>query len=123
MRSAHNTMDPDLLQQRLREARAGQSTTCASLPPEILGSIVEYAFTHFPYHHCDSWDGSWLGTLLRAGCINSSFLESLKYVGRLEVDLLERRWPNKIGDQNMLPARCDADVRRWCDIATAGCDM
>ena len=118
MRSAHNTMDPDLLQQRLREARAGQSTTCASLPPEILGSIVEYAFTHFPYHHCDSWDGSWLGTLLRAGCINSSFLESLKYVGRLEVDLLERRWPNKIGDQNMLPARCDADVRRWCDIAS-----
>ena len=118
MRSAHNTMDPDLLQQRLREARAGQSTTCASLPPELLGSIVEYAFTHFPYHHCDSWDGSWLGTLLRAGCINSSFLESLKYVGRLEVDLLERRWPNKIGDQNMLPARCDADVRRWCDIAS-----
>ena len=112
-------MDQDLLQQRLREARAGQqSTTCASLPPELLASIVEYAFTHVAYHHCDSWDGSWLGTLLRAGCINSSFLESLKYVGRLEVDLLERRWPNKIGDQNMLPARCDADVRRWCDIAS-----
>jgi hypothetical protein len=113
-------MDQDLLQQRLREARAGQqSTTCASLPPELLGSIVEYAFTHKPSHHPKHWDGSWLGSLLRAGCINSSFLESLKYVGRLEVDIIKRRWPSRIGDRrDMLPSRCDADVRRWCDIAS-----
>ena len=113
-------MDQDLLQQRLREARAGQrSTTCASLPPELLGSIVEYAFTHNHTHHPKHWDGSWLGSLLRAGCINSSFLESLKYVGRLEVDILRRRWPTRIGERrDMLPSRCDADVRRWCDIAS-----
>ena len=112
-------MDQDLLRRRLREARAGQhSTTCASLPPELLGSIVEYAFTHVPSHHPKHWDGSWLGSLLRAGCINSSFLESLKYVGRLEVDICYRRWPKTIGNhESMLPARYDADVKRWCGIA------
>ena len=113
-------MDQRLLQQRLREARAGQRpTTCASLPPELLGSIVECAFTHVHYHHCDSWDSSWLGSLLLIGCTSSSFLESLKYVERLEIDICYRRWPNTIGDhESMLPARYDADVKRWCDIAS-----
>ncbi len=114
-------MDQDLLQQRLREARAGQrSTTCASLPPELLGSIVEYAI---PYNHriaAAAWGGSWLGSLLRLGCTSSSFLESLKYVGRLEIDLLARRWRSPgIGDYgSMLPARCDAYIGRWCAIAS-----
>ena len=114
-------MDQDLLQQRLREARAGQrSTTCASLPPELLASIVEYAV---PYNHriaAAAWGGSWLGSLLRLGCTSSSFLESLKYVGRLEIDLLARRWRSPgIGDYgSMLPARCDAYIGRWCAIAS-----
>ena len=110
-------MDQDLLQQRLREARAGQqSTTCASLPPELLASIVEYAF---PYNHAHLYKGSWLGGLILFGCTNSSFLESLKYVGRLEVDICYRRWTKTIGEhESMLPTRCDDAVRRWCDIAS-----
>ena len=114
-------MDQALLQQRLREARAGeQSTTCASLPPEILASIVEHAFPYSHKHHYTSWSGSWLGSFLRMGCINSSFLESLKYVTTLQIDLsyrLFRRFPT-VPNGVMLPARYDADVRRWCDIAS-----
>ena len=110
-------MDQALLQQCLREARAGQSTTCASLPPELLGSIVEFAF---PYNHRLIYNGSWLGGLLRFGCTNSSFLESLKYVGRLEIDMMDQRWGTNGFEENeyVLPARCDADVKRWCDIAS-----
>ena len=110
-------MDQALLQQRLREARAGQSTTCASLPPELLASIVEHAF---PYNHRLIYNGSWLGGLLRFGCTNSSFLESLKYVGRLEIDFMDQRWGTNGFEENeyVLPARYDADVKRWCDIAS-----
>ena len=113
-------MDQDLLQQRLRAARAGQrSTTCASLPPELLASIVEDAFPNNHNRHCDEWDGSWLGSLLLMGCTNSTFLESLKYVGRLEIDICYRRWTKTIGEhESMLPTRCDDAVRRWCDIAS-----
>ena len=113
-------MDQDLLRRRLRAARASQrSTTCASLPPELLASIVEHAFANNHNQHCDEWDGSWLGSLLLMGCTSSSFLESLKYVGRLEIDICYRRWPKTIGEhESMLPTRCDADVRRWCDIAS-----
>ena len=110
-------MDQALLQQRLREARAGQSTTCASLPPELLAIIVEWAF---PYNHRLIYNGSWLGGLLRFGCTNSSFLESLKYFGRLEIDFMDQRWGTNGFEENeyVLPARYDADVKRWCDIAS-----
>jgi hypothetical protein len=113
-------MDQDLLRRPLREARAGQrSTTCASLPPELLASILEYGFPNDHNQHCDDWDGSWLGSLLLMGCTSSSFLESLKYVARLEIDICYRRWPKTIGEhESMLPARYDAAVRRWCDIAS-----
>ena len=94
-----------------------QLTTCASLPPELLASIVEYAF---PYNHRLLYKGSWLGGLLRFGCTNSSFLESLKYVGRLEIDFMDQRWGTNGFEENeyVLPARYDADVKRWCDIAS-----
>ena len=94
-----------------------QLTTCASLPPELLASIVEYAF---PYNHRLLYNGSWLGGLLRFGCTNSSFLESLKYVGRLEIDFMDQRWGTNGFEENeyVLPARYDADVKRWCDIAS-----
>ena len=94
-----------------------QLTTCASLPPELLASIVEYAF---PYNHRLLYEGSWLGGLMRFGCTNSSFLESLKHVGRLEIDFMDQRWGTNGFEENeyVLPARCDADVKRWCDIAS-----
>ena len=57
----------------LREARAGQSTTCASLPPELLANIVENAFPNNHNQHCDTWNGSWLGSLLLMGCTSPSF--------------------------------------------------
>ena len=45
--------------------------------------------------------------------------ESLKYVGRLEIDICYRRWPKTIGEhESMLPTRCDDAVKRWCDIAS-----
>ena len=94
-----------------------QLTTCASLPPELLASIVEYAF---PYNHRLLYEGSWLGGLMRFGCTNSSFLESLKHVGRLEIDFMDQRWGTNGFEENeyVLPARYDADVKRWCDIAS-----
>ena len=37
----------------------------------------------------------------------------------VEIDIIDLRWPRELGAyQDMLPARCDADVRRWCDIAS-----
>ena len=109
------------MRRRQREARrSGEQravTTLASLPAELLGNVVEYACPSVVREY--GYDGSWLGSFLLVGCTNSSFLEALKYVGRLEIDVMHTRWPDELGAyEAMLPARCDADVRRWCEIAS-----
>ena len=106
---------------RQREARRGGEqravTTLSSLPAELLGSVLEYACPSVVREY--GYDGSWLGSFLLVGCTNSTFLEALKYVGKLEIDVMHTRWPDELGKyQAMLPARCDADVRRWCEIAS-----
>ena len=110
-----------LVRLRQREARRGGEqravTTLSSLPAELLGSVLEYACPSVVREY--GYDGSWLGSFLLVGCTNSTFLEALKYVGKLEIDVMHTRWPDELGKyQAMLPARCDADVRRWCEIAS-----
>ena len=107
------------MRQRQRDARRSGRvvTSISSLPAELLGSIIEFACPGYDGHDHET---SWLGVVTRIGCVNKSFLESLKYVGRLEIDLLARRWRSPgIGDYgSMLPARCDAYIGRWCAIAS-----
>ena len=109
-RAKTHSMDR-LVRLRQREARRGgeqrAATTLSSLPAELLGNVVEYAC---PYkvldlgHGIFSHRGSWLGDMLLVGCTNSTFLEALKYVGRLEIDIMHRRWPDALGaHEGMLP--------------------
>ena len=115
-----------LVRLRQREARRGGEqravTTLSCLPAELIGAVLEFAC---PYkvldlgHGIFSHRGSWLGDMILVGCTNSTFLEALKYVGRLEIDIMHRRWPDALGaHEDMLPVRCEEAVRRECEIAS-----
>ena len=96
-------------------------TTIASLPKEVLAIVVEYASVD-DGDDSDTEDErdddganvsfesklSWLGGLLRIGCVNRSFLEALKCVGTLRIEVLQRRRRGRFDD-------C---VQRWCGIAS-----
>jgi hypothetical protein len=114
-----------LVRLRQREARRGGEqravTTLSCLPAELLGNVVEFACPYEVYGDLGilSNCSSWLSSLLHVGCTNSSFLEALKYISKLKIDIMDMRWPDELAAyQDMLPARCDAAVRRWCDIAS-----
>ena len=108
----------------LAEATLGDHsnrTTIASLPKEVLAIVVEYASVD-DGDDSDTEDErdddganvsfesklSWLGGLLRIGCVNRSFLEALKYVSTLKIEVLQRRRRGRFDD-------C---VQRWCGIAS-----
>ena len=88
-------------------------TTIASLPKEILAIVVEYGTPDAKFRFIGtSWTGrrvefcfdrlkskfSWLGGLLRIGCVNRSFLEALKCVGTLRIEVLQRRRRGRFDD-------------------------
>ena len=86
-------------------------TTIASLPKEVLAIVVEYASVEVKSaRRMFSFEPklSWLGGLLRIGCVNRSFLEALKCVGTLRIEVLQRRRRGRFDD-------C---VQRWCGIAS-----
>ena len=109
-----------LLRQRLREARRSGRvvTSISSLPAELIGSVMEYACPYIiePYTLC--W---WLQGFMRVACVNKSFLEGLKYVGSVELDLSNHNTVhnNYVEDtdfgHSIVPAY-DIHVQRWCDI-------
>ena len=89
-------------------------TTIASLPKEVLAIVVEYASVDVKKVadvqlriQIVEWGGG-LGGLLRIGCVNRSFLEALKCVSTLRIEVLQRRRRGRFDD-------C---VQRWCGIAS-----
>ena len=105
-----------LVRLRQREARRGskQGAAVASLPAEVLGSIIERACAS-DYRRVAS-----LRELTKFGCVSKAFLEALKYVGALELNTLANRTSRShistdAGAQ--LTAVDDIHVQRWCDIA------
>ena len=108
-----------LVRRRQREARRGRQgaavTTLASLPAEVLGSIIERACAS-DYRRVAS-----LRELTKFGCVSKSFLESLKYVSTLEIDVLKNvhSSPEFVSTDAGLeaPATYDSAVQVWCDIA------
>ena len=84
-----------LVRLRQREARRGGEqravTTLSCLPAELLGNVVEFACPYEVYGDLGilSNCSSWLSSLLHVGCTNSSFLEALKYISKLKIDIID----------------------------------
>ena len=99
-------------------------TTFSALPPELIGKIFDYACPDAFACERRGWrhHGLWLGNLTRVGCVDRSFLEALKYVSTLRIDLHHRYRAQElfVGAPSFqaMDARFDAHVERWCDIAT-----
>ena len=106
------------MRQRQRDARRSGRvvTSISSLPAELLGSIVGYACPGYDGHDHET---SWLGVVTRIGCVNKSFLESLKYVGELVIDLMDLG-ANGWGDDDdpFISVAYNHRLRRWCDVAS-----
>ena len=105
-----------LVRLRQRAARRGsqQGAAVASLPAEVLGSIIERACAS-DYRRVAS-----LRELTKFGCVSKAFLEALKYVGALELNILANRSSRSCISTDagaQLTAVDDIHVQRWCDIA------
>ena len=93
--------------------------TLSSLPPYLIGAVIEYA--------CEDeyQTGVTLEQYVRLGCVCRGFLEALKFGAKtlkgssLKTSNMFLRYAlDTNSDKSLMSAEFDVYVKRWCDVAS-----